>query len=254
MTLNKKTDIFGGPLLCARYAFMPNRLEFCGGQHNLDLFERGVKSIVDPFLNVLLTEFQTLYPYLKLIASCNNISDPFDYRVVEAYWIGNNLLEKTTMKKFYNHFTNHLHLKKQLTKPQFKKLIGKIPASAIPHHNFHVFNVWLGSTIELNNKIVALLDSCRISVGKIVQIFQNEVTIETDRLFLANNQIQINKPITKKVTYKYLNESFIKNPEIGHLVSLHWNFVCDTLTPAQAHNLKKYTQYSLALANKSLTI
>ena len=37
--------------------------------------------------------FEGAYPYLELIASENGIADPLDARVVEAYWLGNDLLE-----------------------------------------------------------------------------------------------------------------------------------------------------------------
>ena len=37
--------------------------------------------------------FSGAWPYLELIASANAIADPLDARVLEAYWVGSELLE-----------------------------------------------------------------------------------------------------------------------------------------------------------------
>jgi hypothetical protein len=77
-----------GSLRFIRYAFMPNRLRYCGGDDNRTLFEYGIENAVDGGLNPLLRRFTGALPYLQLIASANGIADAFDPRVVEAYWIG----------------------------------------------------------------------------------------------------------------------------------------------------------------------
>jgi len=82
-----------GTLRFIRYAFMPNRLRYCGGDDNRTLFEYGVEGASDGGLQPLLRKFSGALPYLQLIARANGLSDPFDARVVEAYWIGNELLE-----------------------------------------------------------------------------------------------------------------------------------------------------------------
>ena len=75
-----------------RYAFMPNRLRYCGGDDNRTLFQYGIEHVIDGGLPSVLRRFTGAFPYLQLIARSNGISDPFDQRVVEAYWIGNDLL------------------------------------------------------------------------------------------------------------------------------------------------------------------
>jgi len=233
---------------------MPNKLEYCGGRHNEDLFERGINNSADPFLFSLLKEFQTLYPYLKLIAESNNISDVFDFRVVEAYWIGNELLEKTNMRKFYWHFIDNLNLKKKLRQDEFEKLIGKIPSGAIPHHSFHVFNVWLRTGNLPIAHTIETMNACRISWGKIIGINGNEMEVETQNLIEKENKISLSDSITKKIIYKFFDRGFIENPKINDFVSIHWNFACDILTTQQVKNLEKFTQYSMNLANRqSLT-
>lgn len=73
-----------------------------------------------------LKRFKTAYAYYKLIARCNKIKDPFDERVIRAYWTGNKLLEKVPVSEF-----------RKLIKQRFK-LNKKISDNALPHHNTHV--------------------------------------------------------------------------------------------------------------------
>src|SRR5258708_5759160 len=75
-----------GMLRFIRYGFMPNRLRYCGGDENRLLFDHAVEQVVDGGLNQHLKKFTGALPYLQLIARANGIADPFDPRVVDAYW------------------------------------------------------------------------------------------------------------------------------------------------------------------------
>ena len=98
----KETDNLGGIMRCSRYSFGPNRLHYCGPDRNSELRDYIKTNKTDPGLRGILQKFETLYPYLRHIARINNISDPFDYRVVEAYWLGNSLLDFEEKKELYN--------------------------------------------------------------------------------------------------------------------------------------------------------
>src|SRR5207249_2775873 len=74
-----------------RYGFMPNKLRYCGGDDNRTLLEYGLAQEVDHDLERILRKFTGALPYLTLIARANGIADPFDDRVVEAYWLRNDL-------------------------------------------------------------------------------------------------------------------------------------------------------------------
>jgi hypothetical protein len=234
-----------GLIMCTRYAFMPNKLEYCGSKNYQDLFELGTKKEANPFLNKLLQEFQTLYPYLKLIATSNNIRDPFDYRVVEAYWIGNELLENTDTKKLYLHFSDSLKLKKKLSPKQFLNLMGKIPSKTKPHHSFHVFNLWLRTGHLPIKHTLQTMNDCIIGWGKITKIIGHELEIKTPVLQEKNEKIYLSPPQTKKVLFKILGKSFIEKPKVNDYISYHWNFACDKLDTKQVNNLKKYTLINL---------
>src|SRR5690242_18199578 len=94
--------LLDGPQLFARYAFMPNRLAYCGPDENRALFDYCIAGLTDGGLRGLLRKFTGAMPYLQLIAECNAIPDPLDGRVVEAYWLGNELLQGVEVRALYN--------------------------------------------------------------------------------------------------------------------------------------------------------
>lgn len=44
--------------------------------------------------------------------------------------------------------------------------------------------------------------------------------------------------------------AFVHAPRPGELVSLHWDFVCDVLSPARAHALQRSNLRPLAAVNR----
>ena len=85
-----------GPLLFARYAYPPNALGLCGADGPRDLLEYGDAHASDAGLAEAARTFEGAWPYLELIAGANGIRDPLDPRVVEAYWVGNELLDNVS--------------------------------------------------------------------------------------------------------------------------------------------------------------
>jgi hypothetical protein len=45
---------------------------------------------------------------------------------------------------------------------------------------------------------------------------------------------------------------YLSTPRPGDLVSVHWNWVCDLLTPDKAAALERQTRNHLAIANQTL--
>lgn len=238
-----------GIIRCARYAFMPNKLSFCGPDKNEDLFHYGHSQEVDQGLDLILKEFQVLYPYLKLIAQANQLKDPFNERIIEAYWIGNQLLENVTKPKLYNHLIDEQKLKKKLNKKLLKKTIEKIPLGAKPHHSFHVLSVWKRTgNLDIMHTINTM-DLCRIGWGKIKGVNRPYLEVDYQPLVLEKDRLELGQAISQKILYEINNLGFIKKPKIGKWVSFHWGFACEILNKYQVENLKKYTQESIRLAN-----
>lgn len=243
-----------GALTCAAYAFPPNELKYCGPLDKTnDLLGYQKEKIEDKGLINILSGFHTLYPYLSLIAYENNIRDPLDLRVVEAYWIGNDLLKKIAGKKLYEHFSEALNLRKKISNKDFSYLVGKIDDGAIPHHTFHVLNVFTRTGHQNIVHTLETMDACRIGWGRVIQN-SSKILVETQPLILKNGKLALGKPIIKKINMPLILKS---DPPAGGLnqksiISFHWNTYCDILTDRQIRNLQYYTEKSIQLANKTL--
>src|SRR5665647_1355546 len=83
-----------GAVLFARYAYPAHALGHCGPEKPAELLERVAAGVDDRELRHLAKTFEDDWSYLELIARSNGLDDPLDARVVEAYWIGNPMLDK----------------------------------------------------------------------------------------------------------------------------------------------------------------
>src|SRR5689334_9292288 len=174
-----------GQLRFIHYAFMPNRLQYCGGDDNHTLLEYGTAQVVDGGLTPLLRRFTGALPYLQLIARANGIPDPFDSRVVEAYWIGNELLDGVEVRQLYESLDERFG--KQLTGRAREWVLGKAPAGARPHHNFHVFDIH--SRVGEVENTLETMDQCRISSGKVLAVEGAELVVERQPLVLVGGKL-----------------------------------------------------------------
>lgn len=242
-----------GMLKCARYAFSPNKLKYCGPvDKNFEIFSHIVEKVEDQGLNELLNDFAVMQPYLKLIADENNIADPFDEKVVEAYWIGNELLEKVKFKGFWDHLLKDQGLEKRFKKKDLKWIVSKVPAGAKVHHSFHVFNVWNRTGHEAIPHTVATMDNCRISWGKVMGKLKDKIKVKTQELIYEDKQLKLKPGVIREVSWRIGDKKLIKGIKKGDLITIHWGWVCEKVSKPQVLNLKKYTEWHLKLANLTI--
>jgi hypothetical protein len=242
-----------GILRCSRYAFGPNRLHYCGPDQNLQLGAHIKEKVVDPGLEKILRDFKTMYPYLRHIAAANGIRDPLDEKVVEAYWIGNTLLEAVPKQSFYRYLVEDLGLKKKMSQKQFDALSGKIGQGALAHHSFHVLNVWqMTGAHEQQAQTLLGLDECRISWGKVMNIDGPAMVVETEPLLYSQGKLFLGSPVSKKIFRKLESEYDLEQVKPGDILSMHWSVPCEVISESQADMLKKYTLRHIGLANTTL--
>lgn len=242
------TTPLAGTLRFIRYGFMPNRLRYCGGDDNRTLFEYGVERASDGGLVPLLRRFTGALPYLQLIARANGIVDPFDVRVVEAYWIGNSLLDCVEARELYDHL--RVRFGKQLQGRTRELILGKAPAGARPHHSFHVLDIH-SRFGELEHSL-ATLDNCRVSWGRVLRVEAGELVVERSPLVLCDGKLALAAPATERVARQIDGRGFADDAQPRDWVSVHWGWACEVLSPPQVSNLERYTRLNLAIANQTI--
>jgi hypothetical protein len=238
--------------ICSRYSYPPNSLSLCGPDKKKDmLYYSGIQK-PDRGTNEILTQFSTLYPYLSLISRENNIRDPFDRKVVEAYWLGNRLLKKITIKKFAKHLGEDLQLKKKLTGIIMDSVYNKLEKDAFPNHSFHVLNIYKRTGNEHSLHTLQTMDACIINWGKVLRITDKIIEIETRPVSAAKNKLSFGAKIKRSIIPQGDRDIIFNKVNIGDYVSYHWGYFCQIISPLQLQNLIYYTNLSIKLANMTL--
>ncbi|OGZ17526.1 MAG: hypothetical protein A2Z78_01545 [Candidatus Nealsonbacteria bacterium RBG_13_36_15] len=234
-----------GLKIAALYGIKPHTLGFCGPQEKsasrLILSYLSGKKISGKKIRKIFEKFEGAYSYYKLIAKANKIKDPFDERVVMAYWIGNSLLDKVSTRKLREMIIRKFSRPGLLSKKLAKEKAEKIPKGAKPHHSFHVLVI--GSVthrVKLQGK---LLDFCRVSWGKITKIDPRKGRIKVKyRPLTIGKKYRLGKTKEKYITW---NKDLLPNLKIGQYISFHWNQAVQILIKKDLANIQKYTKKTL---------
>lgn len=225
----------------ARYAYPPNELGYCGPDDASVLLRRDSADAGQDIARHA-RQFEGAWPYLEIIAAAAGITDPLDERVVEAYWIGNDLLDNVDPDS----------LVAQLQ----ERFVGQTGASWVPglaHHSFHVFAVypWVGLLHRGTGNDVALsvLQQCRIRWGKVVAVRGERVEVLSQPLVLADGVLALGAAREESAAWSVHGRSLLPSVSVGNCVALHWDWVCDVLSAEQLAALEQRSADQLDRTN-----
>lgn len=241
-----------GLALASRYSYPPNSLFLCGPDKKTDLNWYTVTQKADKGTLEILSHFSTLYPYLTLIAQENKIKDPFDQKVVEAYWVGNDLLHKIPIKSFVTHLSDKIHLKGKINRPDLHQIFDKISDGALPHHSFHVLNIYQRTGHLDIPYTLETMDACLINWGKIIKINKDSVVVKSKPLRLKDGKLHFGNSRERTIIPQGEKDVLFRDLKIGDFISYHWGYFCQKLSSLQLGNLIYYTNFSIKLANEKL--
>lgn len=239
---------FAGALLFSRYAYPPNALGLCGADAPRTLLEYGDAGESDGGLAELAQTFEGAWPYLTLIAESNAIEDPLDPRVVEAYWVGNDLLAHVPPATLARHVRERFHGR---LGSAAERLPDVVAAGAVPHHCFHVFALypWLGLLRSgIVDEPLRVLDQCRTTPALVLAVDGEEADVVAEPLLWEDGKLRLGEPEPRRVRWCEGGRAFVR-PAPGDLVSLHWDFACDVLASGAAARLAAVTRRVLAAVN-----
>ncbi|MCL6088882.1 MAG: DUF6390 family protein [Candidatus Marsarchaeota archaeon] len=227
--------------LAASFSLPPNQLGLCGPKKTAWGNPRK--------LAVALKKFRAPYSYLSLIADANGL-EPFDYDVVEAFWLGNKLLEGINGEDVAAVIRKCFVAPSFLSQSRASSLIARLPARIYPHHSFHVF--YIGSISGVLKRTRAQLDACRVAWGEVKKVKDKSVQVSYRPLVLdgknksagiENKNASLGSP--KLADWKFDSSRF--SPSSGDLVASHWGALAATISRRQANNLEKYTLLNMEL-------
>jgi len=237
-----------GLKIAVLYSFPAFKLGFCGlrGKSVTRLFLNYLsgKKVSRKKIRKILKNFKGAYSYYRLIAKSSKIKDPFNKKIVKAYWIGNSLLEKVKIADLRQTIAKDFSKPGLLSKEIAFKKAKEIPVNSKPHHSFHVLIVGsVAGKIVLKGK---LLDLCRISWGKVIKKFKIQNSkfkiIVRYQPLIGKKNLKLRKLIKKEI---FWDKNLVPNVKVGDWVSFHWNQLVQKLEKEDLENLKKYTKITL---------
>ena len=233
-----------GPLMFARYAYPPNALGYCGPAEAGDVAKAVAGNDTDA-LRRLAREFAGAWPYLELIAGCNDLDDPLGRAVVEAYWVGNPLLDQVVPAALRNWSASKF---RPGIGPHEERLTAAA-ATGVAHHSFHVFAVypWLGMLrAGRADPALNVLDQCRIRWGAVEEVAGGSAVVRSRGLRFDGHRLTLGAPRSEHVR---MDAERLADLRPGEAVSLHWDWVCERLTPTGLAALRSCTARNLEAVN-----
>jgi hypothetical protein len=238
-----------GALRFARYAYPPNELAYCGPDASQQLLEQVAAGVDDGDLRRMAEGFEGAWPYLTLIATANGIADPLDERVVEAYWVGNELLSRVSPRLMGDSLEVRFRGRAGAS---WHRLSATVPAGALPHHAFHVFGVypWLG-LLRLGQVDAPLqvLDRCRVRWGEVLSTAGGLATVRFQPLTWDGRRLGLGEPTEEQAMVSVDGRGLAGPIGPGDRVSLHWHWVCERLDRRTLAALCAHTARQLDVVN-----
>ena len=221
-----------GAVRFAQYAYPPNELGYCG--------PAGAEAMLAPdaFEDIERRArlFDGAWSYLELLAAAAGIEDPLDVAVVDAYWVGSDLLETVDSAALV------LALEERF-RGQFGGTWREASDRAAAHHSFQVFEVypWAGMLREGRppGPAVSVLNCCRIRVGEVTAVDGERVTVSTQQLAWDGAALDETQTVAETARWSVAGSSLIEAPVVGDTVALHWDWVCEVIGPEQARTIRE---------------
>jgi hypothetical protein len=237
----------------ARFAYPPNVLGYCGPDDSRALLQHADAGLAGPGLSDLARQFAGAWPYLELIAASSRRPDPLDADVVEAYWLGNDLLKQVDARVFAAHLVGRFE-------PRAGRGMADIATlallGAVPHHNFHVLAVypWVGLLRAggATEEPMRVLNSCRIRWGHVLAVDAFVAEVAVRPLAWDGRSLRLGPVAVEVVTHTVEHGSLAPAVRVGDVVALHWDWVCDVITDRQLRALRGCTQRILRMTNEVL--
>jgi hypothetical protein len=235
--------------LGARFSLATNRLNYCGPSDAEPVLYRAiVEGTGREATERALAQFEALYPYLEAIGRKHGLP-PFDAEVVEAYWIGNRLLDGFRREEF-------AALLEALTRrglPPFlaRELQERLPSDAIPHHLFHVAFVGVGTVTGHVETTRANMEACRPAWAEVRAIGPGTLRVAAPALEAAPGGWTLGEVREEEIRY---DARMLPRLATGDWVARHWGWACLRLSADQRARLERYSLRALRSASAALPV
>ncbi|HLY77188.1 MAG TPA: DUF6390 family protein [Thermoplasmata archaeon] len=236
-----------GVALCARFSIATNRLQFCGPMDAEPALYRAITTARgDAEAREHLSRFEALMPYLEAIGRKHGL-DPFDRQVVEAYWVGNSLLDALDAADF-RALLDAL-VRRGLPRSFAQRLGNHLPSTPLFHHAFHVSFVGVGNVTGHVETTLANMEACRPAWGTVHARSASTLTIERSSWAVRDGRLVVGPTVPVKTAF---DPRVLPELGVGAPVVLHWGWPALQLEERQRVALEEYSRRSIESANEAL--
>lgn len=236
-----------GATLFARYAYPPNELGYCGPAQAGNFL--GLTSAdAEGEIRSRARQFEGAWHYLEVIAAATGLEDPLDAQVVEAYWMGSELLDAIDPDQLLGELRVRFRGQRGGTWEQSGD-------RARADHSFHVFEVYpWASMLSGNGSPVPLqvLDQCRIRTGEVEAIDGERAVVRSRPLSWDGHGLGLGAERIERPRWSAAGQGLLAAVSIGDLVALHWDWVCDIVTEDQRSTIDKSNADQIAVLNREV--
>lgn len=215
-----------GALRFARYAYPPNELGYCGPEGARAMLAPGAVADIERRAR----QFDGAWVYLEFLAEQLGTDDPLADEVVEAYWIGSDLVDRGPTQALLERLE--------------ARFVGQAGGTwrdsihrARAHHSYQVFEVYPWAAMLRAGlppgPAVSVVDRCRIRTGTVTALDGEWLTVTSRVLGWTGDRLLPGAPEAERVRWSVDGLSLLDPPSVGDVVALHWDWVCDVLTADQ---------------------
>ena len=171
-----------------------------------------------------------MYPYIELIAKANSL-ELFDPQVIEAYWLGNSLLENVPfneVQKTILSFQRH-----GLPRRIAEEKAAKLPDGMLPHHSLHV--LYINFISPKVKPIVQNLSNCLVQWAVVLGETKKGIKVKGIELLSEAGELKL------KEKEKAIQNPFNLSLNKKDAVSVHWGSAIELISKDQFRNLQRCT-------------
>ena len=221
--------------LASRFSLAPNSLGYCGKNTATQRFITCIQSGHCQLVEDELRKFIVLHPYYKTIAKIAK-QPLFSYKVIESYWIGNDLLTKAKPE----HYDILLEAFQTQGVPEWfvAELRQNRPSFFIPNHLFQVLYIGVGKASGAVPFNISSINNCMVRWGYVKEINRSHLTVLLNSLKKRGRRYEL----VKKRTRLKIDTKIIDQIKLGDCVGVHWQMVVKKLNKAEENKLEFWTK------------
>ncbi|EKD99894.1 MAG: hypothetical protein ACD_22C00142G0005 [uncultured bacterium] len=231
----KEQDKIDALKFVSRFSLPPNSLGYCGRKSGPVALKNCIIKGRCGKVEEELSRFIVLNPYLKTLSAITKLP-PFDYKVVESYWLGNNQLNKAKAKHYSLLLENFI--KQGVPKALVEELKLTPPKEFIPTHLFQILHVGIGRVKNSITYNLASINQCMIRWGRVQKI-------ETDKIVIKLNSLKETKKgyrITLLTEILTCGTELVPELKKGDVVAVHWGQIIKILTKEEVEKITFWTK------------